>query len=54
MILQSVDIRPHVPVDIIRADECVVIEEIIIHLSRFLKNDQASGDTFYYKVVHLK
>ena len=34
-----------------RADKYIVIEEIISHLSRFLKNDYASGDTFYYKVV---
>ena len=33
------------------ADKCIVLEEIIIHLSWFLKNDQASGDTFNYKVV---
>ena len=26
----------------------IVIEEIISHLSRFLKNDYASGDTSYY------
>ena len=30
-----------------------MIEEIITHLSQFLNNDKASGDTFYYKVEFL-
>ena len=28
----------------------VVKEEIVCHLSRFLKNDKASGDSFYLKL----
>ena len=28
-----------------------MINEIISHLSRFLKNDETSGDTFYYKIA---
>ena len=37
-----------------RVDEYIVIKGIISHLSRFLKDDEASSDTFYYKVVCLK
>ena len=34
-----------------QAQEYIVTKEIISHLSRFLKNDSASGGTCYYKPI---